>query len=368
MKRIFGCGLALDLAFGTAVVQSSDVCEDPAYIMKPDSDVLRLHLAFNDSSSSRRTLDEVHYHHQDPHLTVGMGHWIDGKLAGLFHRLKQDTATWQALTARWATRMDATMWQAFEKDTKEIGRDASALSRGLSILLCADKPSRTCVKNTMEPWTHKTGKRFNDDKNWFRAGWRSVSRDFAVAEHQVRYWAESIVGEGQAQAEARGITTRGGIASMASAVSSGIASTMFPVKGRSDSVTATSPQLKQSAAFPLISVPNDSRPAADAVNAQALLEDWRSLVAWQFYSVAKASPTKIVRQRMRVIWEQYYADTWGVLPSNPTFADISKPRRHSGCYMVRNGIDLANPVQIPSPLDCSAPLPQPKPVPCKVKP
>jgi hypothetical protein len=364
MAKTFGLGLALMLAARAA--SGGDVCPDPAYIMTPDSDVLRLHLAFNDSPSSQRVLDEVHYHDADPHLTVGMGHWIDGKLAGLFHRLKQDHDTWQRLTARWATRMDAAMWKAFEKDTKETGRDASALSRGLSTLLCADKPSSTCVKNTMGPWTQSTGKRFNDDQHWFRAGWRAVSRDSTVAEHQVRYWAESIVGEGQAQAEDRGITTRGGIASMASAVSSGIGTTMFPVKGSPATATATSPKLKQSAVFPLTSVPNGSRPTSGIANEPALLEDWRSLVAWQFYSVVKASPGKIPRKRMRIIWEQYYASTWGALPSsNPTFADISKPRRHSGCYMARGGMDLANPVKIPTPLDCSAPLPQPKPVPCK---
>lgn len=364
MQKILGCSLALALAAPCA--QAADVCEDPAYIMTPDSDVLRLHLAFNDSPSSRRVLNEVHYYDKDPHLTVGMGHWIDSKLAGLFHRLKQDPTTWKQLTNRWAARMDAAMWKAFEKDTKETGRDASALSRGLSTLLCADKPSSHCIKDTMEPWTHATGLRFNSDKNWFRAGWRAVSLDPAVAEHQVRYWAESIVDEGQAQAKDRGITTRGGIASVVSAVSSGIRRTMFGPN--SHSASRKNGSFGESVAWPLDAVPTSARPAVGTVNQQALLNDWKSLAAWQFYTVTKATKKKPVRSRMKVIWEQYYAGTWGPLSNKPTFADISKPRHHSGCYMARGPLDISNPVLIPPTLDCAAAVPTPHPVQCSKSP
>lgn len=361
MKTVMITGLALMLAVRAPA--AGDVCPDPAYLIKPGSDLLSLHLAFNDSPSSRRLLNEVHYYDpEDPNLTVGMGHWTGGKLARLFQQLKENPAAWQLLTTRWASRMDASMWHAFEQDTREHGQNAATLSRGVSKLLCADDPSNTCVTQTMLPWTHAIGKRFNDDRQWFRAGWLAVSLDAKVAEVQVRHWVESVVGEGEAEAGRRGITTLGGIASTISAVSSGLGTTLFPAQA--SSATAKNGKLGRSAVFSLTMVPGNARPLGGTANEQALMDDWRSLVAWQFYTITRAKQNKLVRGRMATIWKNYYAATWGPLPSQPAFEDISKPRRHSGCYMARGRIDRKDAVQIPTTPDCSAPLPIPRPAAC----
>jgi hypothetical protein len=361
MARTNGLGFALMLAVSAA--SAGDVCPEPAYIMKPNSDLLRLHLAFNDSPSSRRLLTEVHYYDpEDPNLTVGMGHWIGGKLAGLFQRLKQDPAIWLELTTLWAKRMDAAMWHTFKRDSGETEQNAAAMSRGLSKLLCADKASSTCVNKVLLPWTHATRERFNDNSHWFHAGWLVVSVNPKVAEQQVRHWADSVVAEGEKEAARRGAATSGGIASVASAVSSGLGTTMFyPGK---DPARMVNKPFSKSVSWPLASVPNSARPAGGTVNEQALLEDWRSLAAWQFYSVTKATKKRLVRSRMAAIWDQFYAGTWGPLPSKPTFADISKPRKHSGCYMARGTQDISNPVLIPPTLNCSTALPKPGPAPC----
>ncbi len=365
MARTTGLSLALVLAASAA--SGGEVCPDPAYIMKPNSDLLRLQLAFNDTPSSQRVLTEVHYYYpEDPNLTVGMGHWIGGKLAGLFQRLKQDPALWNELTTLWANRMDASMWRTFKKDSGEAGQDPAALSRGLSKLLCADKASAACVNKVLLPWTHATKERFNDKSHWFHAGWLVVSVNPKVAEQQVRHWAETVVAEGEVAARRRGAATSGGIASVTSAVSSGLGTTMFGPDA--DPARATNKKLGKSVVLPLAAVPKSARPAGGTVNEQALLEDWRSLAAWQFYTITKAKGTQLVRARMRAIWEQFYADTWGPLPSKPTFADISQPRRHSGCYMARGTLDLSNPVLIPATIDCSAPLPKPGPAACLTSP
>ncbi len=215
--------LHLSLLLLAVSAQAADVCNNPAFIMKPDSDVLRLQQIFNGGASSRRVFDEVHYIVPgDPNLTVGMGHWVGGKLAELFHQLRRDQATWAELTKTWADNMDNSMWKTFERDTGLGGRDADAISKGLEKLLCAETASSSCVDKTLLPWSHRTKGRFQDKNYWFHAGWSSVSRLPGVATHQIQYWAESVVSDGQANAENRRIRAKGGIASLVSATSGGM--------------------------------------------------------------------------------------------------------------------------------------------------
>ena len=361
---VFGILFLLPLA----TAQARNVCPDPAYIMTPKSDLLRLHLAFNyNPPVSRRFLNEVHYYEPaDPHLTVGMGHWIDDKLARLFQRLKQDMATWEEMTADWADSMDAWMWEEFERDSGESGRNAEAISRGLTVLLCADDASSQCVREKLVPWTHATKERFNEATHWFRAGWLKVSVHSRVAEHQIHHWAESVVNNGQVEAAKRQVATLGGIASVASATSSGLRSTMFPPGAQS--VEARSSRLGVSASWLLDSVPESVLPPAGSTDDPRLLEDWKSLVAWQFYTVRKAKKNRIVRGRMKAIWQLFYEQSWGPLPAELTFSDVTESRRHSGCYMARGSFDTTSPVRIRATLDCTAPLPTPTPAPCVTAP
>jgi hypothetical protein len=284
-----------------------------------------------------------------------MGHWVGGKLAELFHQLRRDQATWAELTKTWADNMDNSMWKTFERDTGLGGRDADAISKGLEKLLCAETASSSCVDKTLLPWSHRTKGRFQDKNHWFHAGWSSVSRLPGVATHQIQYWAESVVSDGQANAENRRIRAKGGIASLVSATSGGMG-TIFKSGANLAKASSGGKSLRQ----PLNKVPSWARPSGQ-VDEKALLDDWRSLVAWQFYNVKKGR----VRTRMIEIWRQYYAPTWGPLPDKPKISDVLAERRHSGCYMANGPLDIASPVEIPTSLDCRRRLPVLQPVPCR---
>ena len=255
--------------------------------------------------------------------------------------------------------MTPDMWLDFEKDSGQKGRDADAISRGLEKLLCAKDASNQCVKNELLSWSHTTKERFNNRNHWFHAGWRSVSILRRVAEHQVQYWAESVVTAGQQEASKRSIVTLGGIASVISAESSGLGETMF--KPGVQVATASSRGTKFS--WSLTTIPEAVRPLGGAVNEQALLEDWRSLVAWQYYTVKKGR----VRSRMQAIWRAFYEPTWGPLPGNLTVSDLRTLPRHSGCYM-GGRFNTISTVQAPITLDCTASVPHPGRAPCITNP
>jgi len=353
------------LVISTLSSRADTVCEDPAFIMEPESDLLRLHQIFNAGEASRRLFTEVHYFVQsDPHLTVGMGHWIDSHLATLFQKLRQDQDTWTELTNAWANTMTPDMWLGFEKDSGEKGRDSNAISRGLEQLVCAtatsDKAtSNKCVERELKPWSLATNDSFNSPNNWFHAGWQSVSVLRRVAEQQIQYWAESVVSAGQHEASKRGIVTLGGIASVISAESSGLGTTMF----KPGSEVATASFQGTTFTWSLTTVPEAVRPSQGAVNEVALLEDWKSFVAWQYYTVKKGR----VRSRMQAIWSAFYEPTWGPLPDNPNISALPK-RRHSSCYMARGRFDTASADAAPTTLDCTAAVPLPRPAPCVTKP
>lgn len=71
--------LIISLLLFSLPAESRDlVCDHPVDALEEGSEVRRLHAAF-DGVSERRIFSEVHYYDpQDPHLTVGLGHWIDG--------------------------------------------------------------------------------------------------------------------------------------------------------------------------------------------------------------------------------------------------------------------------------------------------
>jgi hypothetical protein len=267
-----------------------------------------------------------------------------------------DPDTWKELTNTWANAMTPDMWLSFEKDSGEKGRDSDAISRGLEQLLCAKDASNNCVKRRLLRWSHATKDRFNSRSHWFDAGWRAVSVLRPVAEHQVRYWAESSVSAGQQEASKRGIVTLGGIASVISAQSSGLGQTMFDPGLQVATASSQGTQFS----WPLSTVPAAVRPLRGVVNERALLEDWKSLVAWQYYTVQKGR----IRSRTQAIWRTFYEPTWGPLPGNLTIPDLRKLPRHSGCYMARGRFDIVSAIRAPITLDCTASVPHPGPVPC----
>jgi hypothetical protein len=354
MNRVL---LALTIVvISTLPTQAATVCENPVFIIEPGSDILRLHQIFDAGEASHRWFTEVHYLRGDPNLTVGMGHWTRGKLAKLFQEFRQDPDTWKELTNTWANTMTPDMWLSFEKDTGEKGRNADAISRGLEQRLCVKDASKKCVESKLLPWSHATKDRFNSRSHWFHAGWRAVSVLRPVAEHQVRYWAKSEVSAGQKAASKRDIVTLGGIAIVISAESSGLGTTMFDPGVQVAKASFQETKFE----WPLHTVPEAVRPLGGAVNERTLLEDWKSLVAWQYYTVKKGR----VRSRAQAIWRAFYESTWGPLPSNLTIPDLRTLPQHSGCYMARGQFDIASAIRAPSILDCTASIPHAGPVPC----
>ena len=346
----------LFLAISSGMISSANantVCPDPVFIMSTNSQVRLLHQIFNSGASSQRSFTEVHYIKPgDPHLTVGMGHWVHSKLSKLFHRLKKNDETWQLMTTVWADAMCPDQWEDFAKDTGETETNAAAISLGLSKLLCADDPSQNCIKNNLDRWSNRVGTRFNKSSHWFHAGWNATSILQPVAKEQVLYWTDSVVKEGQRAAEKRGLQTFGGVATTISAISSGIGATLFLPE-------ATQAHVSSSFERSLVDVPRRARPDTESVNEEALLDDWKSLVAWQYYNLKK----KRIRSRMREIWRVFYQPTWGPLPK--TLAEMKKIPRHSGCYMVRGKFDTSVVIQ-PQPVgtNCKELVPQPKPLSC----
>jgi len=342
----------------TVTARAVTVCDDPALIMKPNSAVLLLHQIFNYSASSRRVFPEVHYIVPgDPNLTVGMGHWVHGELAGLFHQLWKNDETWRQLTESWASALNSAQWTDFAKDTGETERNAEAISRGLTHLMCAEEPSKSCVKNHLDRWSNQVRTRFNNPDHWFHAGWRAASIQQPVAEEQIRYWADSVLSPGQKEARLRGIGTFGGVASVISAESSSLGATMFP-RG-ADKAKAKSGGRHFS--WALNKVPQAARLVQGSLDETALKQDWRSLAAWQFYTVKKGR----VRGRMREIWRIFYEPSWGPPPKK--VKDMSTIPRHTGCYMAQGEFDFTSLIRVPSDLNCSAKVPPPTPMACMDK-
>jgi len=345
-----GIAVALVASAGGALAQSPRVCPDPAFFLQPDSLVLALHDGFN-SPSARRIFTEVHYFEGDPHLTVGMGHFTYGNIAELFKRLKQDQKTWALVTEDWKSAMDKTpgAWSALEKEAsawskKEeqarfAGRDARAVSAALDELLCTSG-DKNCVDTRLRPWSHRVGTGFNvkdknkdklkdkdkDKEHWFTAGWQAVATLKPVAEHQIRHWLDRVVIPAQETANAAGVDTLGGIASFASAKSTGIE--LLNVKG--------------------LRAPAQARPTGQNFDEGLLNADWKSLKVWQDYVRKKPRDGKI-RDRMQRIWQKFFEASWGPLPKSRLVADLQEIPRHTGCYMARGTIDKA-PALVPEPL------------------
>jgi len=332
------------------------VCSDPVFIMDPNSHVRLMHQIFNSGPSSQRLFSEVHYIKPgDPHLTVGMGHWVHSKLARLFKRLKNNDQNWELLTAVWAESMNQDQWNDFARDTGENETNAAAISRGLTKLFCTDDLSRNCIKNNLDKWSDRVGTRFNKNTHWFHAGWNAVSILQPVAKEQVLYWADSVVKEGQQAAEERELRTSGGIATAISAISSGIGATLF-------NPGATRVIVSNSFERSLVEVPAGARPQTGFVNEEALLDDWKSLVAWQYYNFKK----KRIRSRMQEIWRVFYQPTWGQLPTS--LNAMERIPKHSGCYMARGNFDTSSVVSPHSfEMNCNAEVLPPKPLACSTQ-
>lgn len=297
--------------------------DDPAASLAPDSDTRLLAEFFNAGEAARRLFSEVHFHRpEDPHLTVGMGHFIEGNLAELFARLRDNPETWSFILTTWAGIMSPRQWQVMAVETGIEGTDAAALGRALERVLCASEPGSSCVRQRLRPWADKVGEAFNSDAHWFTAGWKAVCRAEAVARQQLEEWRASVLEKGVTEAGARSQTTRGGIACVISAASSGLGVTMYPVGATN--ADASHGNLRRR--WSLTEVPAEARPATK-VDTVRLLADWRAVVAWQYYTVRKGR----VRRRMTAIWEAFYEATWG--PAAKTLADAVKVPRHRGTVM-----------------------------------
>ncbi|ACS61310.1 hypothetical protein Rleg_6570 (plasmid) [Rhizobium leguminosarum bv. trifolii WSM1325] len=302
------------------------VNDDPSQVLDENSDLFLMQKIFNATSSSRRVFSEVHFHDpEDPNLTIGMGHWIGGNIADLFHRLNEDAQVWKTLTEIWSAALSEDAWRQFHNETGISERGASGLSAGLESTLCVSHPIKTCVENNLLRWASRVREGFNDEKHWFTAGWKQISRSESVAATQLAFWADGVLVQGVDGAHARGIHTRGGVASVISACSSGLGSTMFGI-----GVTETKASNGGiSRRWSLTEVPDSARPIGRSnLSDQRLLEDWRALVAWQYYAISKGK----IRDRMKAIWKAYYEGSWGGLNEGSLAAATDIPR-HLGRAM-----------------------------------
>ncbi len=311
------------------------VGDNPIHALEPASDVHLMHKLFNASSSSRRVFSEVHYYDPaDPDLTIGMGHWIRSNISNLFSELKSQPDVWEFLLKQWGSAMTAQHWQQVQTETGEDGTTTATLDKALTKVLCIGNPSSSCVRNTLEPWADSIRARFNDEGHWFTAGWKSVSRAEPIAKTQVEFWSESVLKSGADAAAARDLRTRGGIACAISAKSSGLGATMFKANDANASASGGGVSRKWS----LTTVPDDAKPdLASGVSEQDLLQDWKSLVAWQFYTIKK----RRVRSRMRAIWKEFFSPTWGDLENPNSVSASTRVRNHSGVVMDKRAFDFS---------------------------
>src|SRR5262245_64009328 len=109
------------------------------------------------------------------------------------------------------------MWHDFVVDTSVSEQSLQSFEQGLSKLLCLSQSS-TCLEDFTR-WTRKKNEDFNRDSNWFRAGWKAVGHLRPVAEIQAQYWLEAVVLPSEKEALKTGASTFGGVASLASALS-----------------------------------------------------------------------------------------------------------------------------------------------------
>ncbi|WP_152612621.1 hypothetical protein [Leisingera sp. ANG-M7] len=310
------------------------VDDDPIHAIKSTSDVHLMHRIFNASNLSRRVFSEVHYYHADPDLTIGMGHWIRSNISKLFSEFRSNHEAWRFLINRWSTEMTVQHWQQIQTETGEQGKTPSSLERALMRVLCIDSPIPSCVENTLEPWADSVGTKFNDKGHWFAAGWKSVSRAEPLAKVQTKYWRDSVLLRGAEAAKARDLSTRGGVACVISAKSSGLGATMFRPSDKSASASGDGVSRRWS----LTTVPDDAKPEpAFGLNTEMILQDWRSLVAWQFYTIKK----RRVRSRMIAIWEEFFSQTWGKLENPGSVSDSTRARKHTGVLMDRTAFNFS---------------------------
>lgn len=304
---------------------------DPAASLASGSDIRLFADLFNAREKSRRVFSEVHYYKPaDPDLTVGMGHFIRDNLADLFVRLRGDQNTWSAALALWSKALSPTQWSAMVEETGTDGADATALENALERVLCADGAGSACVEKRLVPWADRVGQGFNSNEHWFTAGWRAICQAEPVARHQLEQWRTAVLDKGVKEAGKRALTTRGGIACVISAASSGLGSTMFAPGAK----TAEASSHGVHATWSLAEVPPAAKPTA-AIDADLLLADWRSVVAWQFYTVKKGR----VRERMAKIWSAFFEASWG--PAPQTLAEAVKVPRHRGTAMDRRPFDFS---------------------------
>lgn len=310
--------------------------DDPLDVLDKSSDFSQMHGAFNSGSSSRRLFSEVHYYRRaDPDLTIGMGHWTRSNIAALFAQMKSDRAVWDFMTSEWASVLSKiNLWAQFAAETGRTGDSAQALSDGLDHILCAASSSSRCVKQRLEPWADRVGERFNSPGHWFHDGWKATSRVRPIATHQLKFWRTSVLEPGASAAAERLVIPRGGVASVISAKSSGLGNRMFKVGAKNVSASGAGVSRRWS----LEKVPAAAQPdSSTAISSEQLLQDWRALVAWQYYSIKAGR----VRSRMRAIWKLYHEQSWGPLKHPSSLSKSTSVPKHAGRPMDRSPFDFS---------------------------
>lgn len=311
------CSALILVAVTATAEETSQVCDHPVDYLPEDTELHRLHGTF-DGKAERRIFSEVHYYPRDPHLTIGMGHCTYGNISSLFSKIYSNKLIWNEMLDSWLSILTPAMWKEFNADTNTSTATRSDFETGLLSLMCINGSSQ-CIDRKFAPWTHRTASRFNNEDNWFRAGWKKVGRIEAIAQIQVNHWNDTIVRPSIKAASEAGADTLGGIASFASARSSST--------GISNSLAR---KLRE-----VLMAPKAVQPLTEPVDQARLLEDWRSVVAWSEYVKAKKGD---IRPRMIEIWRVYFEETWGKMPRRP---DEIQNLRHSGCYMARGIIAVS---------------------------
>lgn len=352
-------------------------CNEPVSceIYEPDSNLARIADDFNSSKASRRIFSEMHYIKYDPNLTIGFGHWARRGLDRFFRTMYQNTSVWLDFTntaCSWLLE-NPKHHADFINDTgiNESPIDISTCREGLLALLVGSTNHRKTSK--LIKWSDvirgKEPNVFNDgSEHWFRTAITLGITTNSGKLFQAAHWANTVALSAEKKASKIKQYSLGGIATLASANSSGWGTVKSAYNAISNKETITIKHadidagktgifLGKEIVYPTSSMPGHL--VNDSVELQIQLADWHAVVLWQKYrsykteekrhraanklkgGKPKASHTKTLndlsytRSRMKKIWDRHFLKTWGPIPQDAaTF-----PTQHSGIAMARGSFE-----------------------------
>ncbi|WP_289030631.1 hypothetical protein [uncultured Paraglaciecola sp.] len=370
------CFISFSDAYAENIVLSN--CNDPVScgIYEQGTTLAKIADNFNSGSASKRIFSEMHYYiGRDPHLTIGFGHWARKGLDGFFHTMYRNTNVWSNFIGT------ACSWliehpEHYIEFIKDTGIDADFIDSnscrdGLLNLLLGKAINKN--KSKLESWSNTITKErpnvFNEGSDhWFRKVVTLSITTNSGKLFQAAHWANSVASSGEKKAKVIELHSLGGIATLASADSSGWGTVKHAynailhkkprvIKHKDIKVRDKIISIGKSLSYPTFTVPADL--VNHTVELQVQLSDWHAVVLWQEYRSYKTDERRTkaandlgsgqtsdrlnkrlddlsyTRSRMKNIWNRYFFKTWGPIPKDAaTF-----PTKHSGIAMMISSLE-----------------------------